>query len=485
MSAAVVRILSAAAAKGAAIGAGSNPVPPSASPADPGENPESIVPPRSQTRSRRPRQSASDRTDATTPSAVSPEPVRQGHNPFEAEASRVLAALSSSLSSLIRALPTPIDGCRELERALGIDHVLAWRTYRIATASDPASVGADVPRPAPMDRLLRAARRRRVAPAVIQSVRDAYTDFEQMVRRHAGDDPRRGPGAGERGGGRAAFDALIGGGRGESSRRLELSHRRALYKSASFIWGMQARCTLTCAVMHPGDAPETVDALILSGFVQAHALRAGTPLRLIGRWGVRPDTPDAAGARAFDAPHGGNQILGRFSSHPLPQVTASPISSGMVESELRFEGIGRSAAIDVFTAKTTRGSRLDPTEPFHGAVKSVSMPSEMLVLDFLIPRGWTDPVSVRTSTHGYPGIVESLAQRLPDFAMPITEHGEYLGSDLGALDLPQIPRHAEMTRSILEDLGWDAAGFDIFRCRVEYPILHTTIRMRVDTMHRR
>lgn len=409
----------------------------------------------------------------------------QGQPSFEAEAARVLGALSDALASLIRSLPTPVDGCRELERALGIDHVLAWRTYRIATASDPAAVGADVPRPAPMDRLLRAARRCRVEASVIQWVRETYADFEEMVRRHAGEDPRRGPGAGERGGGRAAFDALIGGGRGESSRRLELSHRRALYKSASFIWGMQARCTLTCAVMHPGAAPQTVDAMILSGFIQAHPLRAGTPLRLIGRWGVRPDISDAAGARAFDAPEGGNHILERFSSRPLPQITAAPTGSGMVESELRFDGIGRSAAIDVFTAKTTRGSRLDPNEPFHGAVKTISMPSELLVLDFLIPRGWTDPATVCTSTHGYPGIVESLAPRLPDFAMPIAEHAEYLGVDLAALDLPQIPRHSEMTRSVLTDLGWDATEFDVFRCCVEYPILHTVVRMRVDTIRSR
>ena len=221
------RMLSAAAPPGDATDTSPGSSPPAAPLPSPVRITESIVPQRPPKRARAARSAAASVAKQAAPRVEATPAAGPGHPPFEAEAARVLTALSSALGLLIRSLPTPVDGCRELERVLGIDHVLAWRAYRVATAPDPAAVGADVPRPAPMDRLLRAARRRRVSAEVVQGVREAYADFQEMVRRHAGEDPRGGPGAGERGGGRAAFDALICGGRGESAPPLGQKHRRA------------------------------------------------------------------------------------------------------------------------------------------------------------------------------------------------------------------------------------------------------------------
>lgn len=417
------------------------------------------------------------------PDARTPEPFPTPSTPaFEAEASLVMTALSRALADLFRAIPGPIESCAELERALDIDHVLAWRAWRIAAAGNPLAVATDVPRSAPMDRLLKAAGRRRVKPAAVECVRDAYTAFQDLVRRHAGDDPKRGPGAGSRGGGRTAFDAMISGVHAQSSHKVDLAQRRAMYKTASYVWGLQAHTAITCAVAHAGAEPDTFDALIISGFVRLHALRSGTPLRLIGRSGVRLDTPELPSARPFDPVAGKIHVLEEFSTRPLPQMSVSEASTGMVETDLRFPGIGKSAAIDIFTAKTGQGSKVSPHEPWHGAVKTIAMPAEVQLIDLLVPVGWTNPATARASTHGYPGIVEDLARRWPDFELPFKETVSHLGSNLDALNAPEIPRYADMTRSALERLGWSQTTFDIYRCRVRYPILHTLIRMRVDTV---
>lgn len=410
----------------------------------------------------------------------SPHAASTSHG-FETEAAVAVAALSRALAEFLRAIPGSIDSCPDLERALDIDHVLAWRTFRVATAQNPLAVATDVPRAAPMDRLLKAAKLRRVRAAAIETVRTAYADFQDLVRRHAGEDPKRGPGAGNRGGGRTAFDAMISGVQTQSSRKVDLAQRRAMYKTASYVWGLQAHTAVTCAVAHAGAEPDTFDALIISGFVRLHALRSGTPLRLIGRSGVRLDTPELPSARPFDAVGGTIHVLEEFSTRPLPEMSVSEASTGMLETDLRFPGIGKSAAIDIFTAKTGRGSKVSPNEPWHGAVKTIAMPAEVQLIDLLVPVGWTSPRTARVSTHGYPGIVEDLARRWPDFELPFAESVTHLGTSLDTLNCPEVPRYAEMTRSALERLGWASTAFDIFRCRVRYPILHTLVRMRVDT----
>jgi hypothetical protein len=106
----------------------------------------------------------------------------------------------------------------------------------------------------------------------------------------------------------------------------------------------------------------------------------------------------------------------------------------------------------------------------------------VLVLDLLVPQGWTDQTTVRTSTHGYPGMLESLIQRLPDFDLPFTENATYLGTEIDALDSPDVPRYPEMMRSVLGELGWAGTTFDIYRCRVQYPIMHTLLHMTVETV---
>ena len=88
-------------------------------------------------------------------------------------------------------------------------------------------------RPAPMERLLKAAACRRIPDTTIERVRKAYRAFEEVVQRHAGKGPKRGRG-GLRVGGRAAFDALVGSVHPTAARGLNLANRRAAFRANSY-----------------------------------------------------------------------------------------------------------------------------------------------------------------------------------------------------------------------------------------------------------
>jgi hypothetical protein len=234
--------------------------------------------------------------------------------------------------------------------------------------------------------------------------------------------------------------------------------------------------------MHAGGEPTAVDACALGGFVRVHALRKNVPMRLMVRTTAFDTTESSRLAgRSYLTP-GEMHILQEFSTQPLPAIDVFRDSSGMLESSLRFESVGRAAAVDVFTAKVARNANAGKPEPWHGSMKMVSIPTEVLLLDLIVPRGWTDPAMVRTSTHGNPFLMESLPKRVPDFELPVKEVAEYLGSDLGLLETPDVPRYPEMVRSVLGELGWTETTFDIYRVRVHYPIMHSLVHLRVDTV---
>jgi hypothetical protein len=402
--------------------------------------------------------------------------------PFEVEVLDVLRTLSRALAGLLAALPGNIGGPRELQRALAIDYVLAWRTYRVATATDPGAVGADVPRAAPMNRLLAAAAAKGVDPAVLARVRRACRAFEDLVSRHAGEGPKRGPRARIGAGGRAFFDALVGGVHEDAAKPLSLVHRRDAYNANSFIWGLQCHTTAFATISHRGASEAMIDVEVLLGFVGLSALRKNVPLRLMYNLGAC----DASGGSDGDPvsrpmmPSGQASILSAFSSNPLPRIQSTPGALGAAETNICFDEVGRAGAVDLFTAGFTRDRYASKPQPWFGAVKGCSVPCELMIVDMLLPRGWTRPDSVRALTHGTVALYEGVGQRLPEFEMPVKEEAVYLGTDIGALEIPEIPQYGDLVRSRLKAHEWSSTVFDVYRVRVLFPIMHAFVNLRVD-----
>jgi hypothetical protein len=221
-----------------------------------------------------------------------------------------------------------------------------------------------------------------------------------------------------------------------------------------------------------------VDGVTITAFLGVHATRKNAAVRLMQRLG----TVSAVVPGSETKPASPSIILEEFSSKPLPRIepTISPL--GMHETNLVFDEIGKAAAVDVFLASTSKDRYDSQPQPSFGAMLGISIPREVSIMDVLVPVGWTDPRTVRASRHGHINMYEGISQRIPEFAMPMSETAVHLGSELGALVSPEIPRYPEVVRHMLEELGWSRTVFDLYRLRVPYPTMHTWVHLRVDAL---
>ncbi len=386
---------------------------------------------------------------------------------FEEKLLAVASGLRGEMAALVGALPGPVAGGADLKKQLGLANTVCWQVYSFVASSNPVAAIGQVPGRTAMTRLLQAARRIGLADDLTGRVEHAFDQFEAFTREHAHD--------------RATLNTLASGlATDEGGAANDLRWRRSALRDNSHIWGVQAQTTLLCAVLHASAEPGGIDAALVGGYTKVHALRKQVPLRLLVRSGTY-DTQDAPALKPFVQPNE-SYLLEEFSTRPFPRLETAPDPTGMLETSLWFDGIGKASAVDVFTAKVVRNASRGEPQPWHGTTKTITVPSEVLVLDLLVPRGWTNPSSVHTSTHGNPAILESLMQRVPEFEMPVKETAVYAGTDLRAFESSDVPRYPEMLRSVLDQLGWAATTFDIYRCRVRYPIMHALVHLRVDTV---
>lgn len=397
---------------------------------------------------------------------------------FETEAAEVLSELALAFRRLVEALPVPIERPAHLQKLLKVKYNTAWRTLTVIRANPPIAAGADVPTPRQLQQLLDGAARQEVKPSVLERVRRAYAAFEALVHRHAGKAVKSGSSAGKGVGGRAIFDALLGAVHGDAAARQEVVHRRAAYKGNSFIWGQQARTLLRCVVWHQGATNEALDAALISGFSQVHALRIDTPLDLKRQAGARP-TPTDDLQRDFQ-PSQDVHVLDEFSTRPLPKVVTSRGRLGVLETTLRFDGIGKEAAVNCYMSEIVRNAGRRVMDNLS-MTALVAVPAEVLLLTMLVPKGLCDPKTLGVTTHGNPTLLESLRDRIPEFALPVKETAEYIGTSLKTLETTDVPRYPQMVESVLKGFGWNETEFDIFRCCVRYPILQTFVHLTVNS----
>src|SRR5215471_17592285 len=98
-----------------------------------------------------------------------------------------LPRLCRAFGRLIECLPGSVRRAADVQRALGLDKALGWQVFRLGSAADPIGAGLFVPRPAPLARVLAAARRCGVPEEAVVDAAETVAAFERLVERHAGD----------------------------------------------------------------------------------------------------------------------------------------------------------------------------------------------------------------------------------------------------------------------------------------------------------
>jgi hypothetical protein len=96
----------------------------------------------------------------------------------------------------------------------------------------------------------------------------------------------------------------------------------------------------------------------------------------------------------------------------------------------------------------------------------------------------SDPATARFCAYGRRTHPERVYDERPADLLPIRENVSYFGSTDTVPAMEGSPNHAEAVHSVLERHGWLGARFDIYRCRVPFPVLHTLLCLNVDAARR-
>src|SRR5688572_24493512 len=395
--------------------------------------------------------------------------------PFEQQATVVLRRLRAAVSAVIEAVhgADSIERAADLQRALDLRSTLAWQVYRLAYAAGPLAEASAIPGTTAMTRFFEAAAARGAPAPILSRARKALAEFKAVVHAHAGD--------------RSAFDSMLSGIHGTGAPQIDLAHKRAAFKANSHIWGVRAKAQLACFVFQPSrDAPDRLDLLGIRGLIGLRRLRRDASwviarVRLFDADVQKPQRLDPGSAiDPVDDDSGGVPLLRRFCSQPLPKFKRVPAGNDFVNVELDANGIGNQSAITGLIGDVYHGlyqRYRDAIRSIHYMRSQVRTPVEVLVHDVLIYDGLFGGRPPELRVYGdHRGVDPAAPDREID-ALRLSESVAHLGRGADVLATPDVPRYAEMVRYALGRAGWDPERFDVYRCRVEYPVMPSTVSL--------
>ena len=112
----------------------------------------------------------------------------------------------------------------------------------------------------------------------------------------------------------------------------------------------------------------------------------------------------------------------------------------------------------------------------------MSVPCVEIISEMFVPAGWTDPTGARARVYARRHHPERVfAERRRDL-LPQREMVSHFrpGDHLPSID--GAPDHARAVQEVLRRHGVQDQPFDVYRCRVEYPILHSLVMLRTDPL---
>ena len=163
-----------------------------------------------------------------------------------------------------------------------------------------------------------------------------------------------------------------------------------------------------------------------------------------------------------------------------PTAARAPGAASGLEYELVETSVGNTGVLTCLTGEILRAA--EPryrTEKYADFAVSfpIRTPAEMLVFDLIVHRDVFGERVPRIQLFsdlfdGSPTFQYGASDRLP-----VLEPLECLAPDLELLRLREFPRYADLLRFALERLGWTREEFRVFRMRLPFPPIPTTLML--------
>lgn len=391
---------------------------------------------------------------------------------LEDEAEAVLEDVRPAIAEILAQLRPPVLRASDLRRRLNLGQQVSWGLFNAAKTNDPQELVSLLPRRRGMERFLAAAAANGVDAGAIERARRAYARLEESVARLASS--------------RDAFETMIGelGMGAMDTTGADLRHKRAAFRANALLWGKQARTFCAALILHPSQQDGMLDMVHIKGMDGLHRTRRGVTLDMTSRRGLRatPGDPETlARLEPLDPREEGPEavwLLRDFCSHPLPEFRLCEDRPDYRSYEVISERLGSAGEVTYYTGEVARGIAALPgsvPDSEVSLVKGVNTPLEAYSGDILIHRSvWgTTPPEVRV----YAWPMDNSTRASKTSLLPLTERAVYLGDGAYGGRRQPVARYAEMIEYAMERMGWNGDEFRVFRCRVEYPVMYSLIKM--------
>jgi hypothetical protein len=394
---------------------------------------------------------------------------------FADEAVTVMRRLRSALMGLVEAAPGGVLKSRDLQKLLGIDSKLSWQLFKLSGPGDALALAPHVPSASSMRRLLEAAKDRGISKQRVEDIRAAFQSFERLVEIHAGD--------------RTSFHSMARGlcesDDDDDTSQTDLQHRRAIFQGFSHYFGLQLQTYVFSVIVKPGSVPGRYDHASIRAKLGLRRLRADADVIVDTVLVEPPNDGDPVRQELFDTAafercHAA--VLPEFCSRPLPQLETTRGEGGMTFSQLSGDAVGRRGVVDMVFGQAWRNAPLAVSADGKRLSLSVGVgitaPTALVAVDVLFHRSSigrpTPEFAVysesRRHAHQNRGVVK----------MPFRERIASLGPAPDAALLREMPRYTELLDYACRKLSWTLAEFDVYRVRVEYPLLDTVLKLKFD-----
>lgn len=408
---------------------------------------------------------------------MNPQTTAHTNSSFHREVSRAFDAVRTGFMDLLAALP-PVQRPAELSRVLGIDYTMSRKAVRLAEATDLYSAALEVPRPAAMPRILKAAAKKGVGRDVLHRLDQAVDNYESLAKRHGGD--------------RATFDAMLSGNSPDAAERISHEAKRAAYRANTQLLGRQVDTALFFIAVRPSTRRDGyLESIWICAQFGLKRFHPSASLEVITtRFTVaRPDGPvewPTIPIQQSEAFHSESFLIKEFCTQPLPGLQPLPEQeAGFRRFEFQSEEIGLQSAVDCVTAQLVHTPRPRigvAGRRLFGLQGMLDVPTSLLMLDIYVHKSLVSPeeplcysASNSVSTHAV----------LPDepdpsILLPVQERAEVLGYGPAVARTKELPRYDELIRHVFEKMEWsDPDLHQLVRCKVDYPILNTHHVLRV------
>ena len=400
-----------------------------------------------------------------------PEPVVQTST-FQTDATTALTAVQQSLSVLIKAIGKDLHRPTDLQRSLRIDSKLSWQVFNIINETDPLAAAKLVPGQPSLKRLLRAAQSHGASRAMADGVCKAIDAFQSVVECHAED--------------RIEFDFMASSiASASSAASAELAFRRTAFRAESHIWGQCTDIIAATTIVRRGPTAATTDECTLVNKRACRRLRPDAPRSVFAyrNYGAS-GTPAERFRLPLDAPSAeryGAHILPRFCSQPIPTFRTWQRPDGYYAVDVLSDEIGHRSAVSLTFGNIFRNCPLaaglhgEPT--YHTDMRLIA-PARLALCYLLVHRPSLGQVS--PTLHTFRSSPGDENPRVALSVQQINTREQIIHRGIGpkAWHSPDLNSHENMVQSALDELGWNPAEFDTYSLRIEYPILHSVIRIQ-------